>query len=492
MFRFRSFRFSVFLALAGVFLFPLQWSQGIQSANLVQVSVTLSNPRLSYSAILDANNTAATNLVTINTTPGAAPSVSTTNLFEGEAVQIGAGNYTVASVSADTNFTITAGLNSGDADTGDAVIALRRPEMRVGFQTVTSMQQNWSFRVLVPAGSTDPDDGIPDDDGWDYGSATAANIALGCPTGNTYTMTRGIADVTIGSQTYHSFTCTLTDATVLAPGTNFTANPIIIGSATPAENLINPAPNSTHISGYADSYPIVVQQLDDSDAIIDQTVAAVAVVDAVRVTASVPPQISFRILGVASGASRCGITTDTATTSTLAPFGELFIESFKNMAQELVVSTNARNGYVVTAVEQNQLHRVGETCTGDADESDGGCIQDTLGDAGGITHTTPGLWTDEDSKGFGYSLQAMSLSPQASVAFAHNSTGVGDCNATSGGCWRQFADAEDAQAPVSILSSTGVADNDTASVCYRAIVSASQVSGTDYSTYVTYRATATF
>lgn len=488
MFRVRGHRLLVLSVILFAILAPAHLRQ-IRSANLTAVSATLSNPRLSYSAILDAGNVTGSNLVTINTTDGAAPSTSSANLFEGEAVTIGAGSYTVASVSAEGSFTVTPGLGASDDDAGDAVIALRRPAITLGFTTVTSMEEDWDFRVLVPAGTTDPDDSIPDDDGWDYGSTTPTDVDVTCPAGNTYTASQGIASVTIGGVTYHSFVCNLDDATVVAAGS--TLSMVVGDTADPLDSLINPAPNATHINGYGDSYPIIVQQLDAAGNVIDQTTAAVSVVDAVRITASVPPQISFRILGVASGQSRCGNTTSVPTSSTLVPLGELLIDAFKNAAQELVVSTNASGGYAVTGVSANQLHRVGEACTGDADETDGGCIVDTTGNNADINHTTTGLWTSTDAKGFGYSLQENVLSADASAVFEHTTSG-GTCTGASGDCWKQFADAEDSQAPQTLFSSTSVADNDSVYVCYKAVVSPTQQAGTDYSTYVTYRATATF
>lgn len=490
MFRLRISRVLTLFAFLALVVGPVHWFDRVQSANLVDVTFTLSNPRLSYYAILNASNTVGTNIVNINTTAGAAPSTSSANLFEGESVLIGTGTYTVASVSANASFTVETPLLAGDADTADVVIATRRPQISVGFTPVTSMQQNWDFRVLIPAGTTDPDDGVPDAYGWDYGSTTATNITVTCPTGNTYTVTRNI-NVNIGGINYHSFRCNLDDAAVVAPGTPRT---IVVGSATATESLINPAPNSTHINGYADTYPIVIQQLDAADNVVDQTVSSVAVVDAVRVTASVPPQISFRILGVASGASRCGGTTTSASTSTLVPLGELLIDAFKMAAQELVVSTNASDGYALTTVAENQLHRVGESCVGDADLTDGGCIQDTVGDGTtAMTHNIYDKWVTTAAKGFGYSLEENSVSTTADAVFEHDTTGgSAECDGTSGGCWRQFADAEAAETPVSILSSTSVADSDSLYICYRAVVSPSQQAGTDYSTYVTYRATATF
>lgn len=495
MFRLRFRRFLALTAFLALSLVPAHWYQSVRSANLALVSVTLSNPRLSYSAILASGNVTGSSIVTINTTAGAAPSTSSANLFEGETVAIGAGSYEVASVSADGNFTITTGLAASDDDAGDTVIANRRPAITVAFTTATSMEQDWDFRVLIPTGTADPDDGIPNNDGWDYGSSTSSDIDITCPSGSgrTFTATRGIANVTIAGVTYHSFTCNYDDATVIGPGESFASDPIIIGDATdPLDSLINPAPNATHINGYGDSYPIIVQQLDDTGVIVDQTVAAVAVVDAVRITASVPPQIGFRILGVAAGQSRCGLTTSVATSSTLVPLGELLIGAFKNAAQELVVSTNAANGYVLTAVSENQLHRVGSACVGDATEADGGCIRDTVGDGGVITHTTYGQWLSTGAKGFGYSLQTNVVSGSVTPTFQHNTNLGGSCVGTSASCWKQFADAEDGQLPQSIMTSSSVADNDSLYVCYKAVISPTQAAGTDYSTYVTYRATATF
>lgn len=498
------------LLFVALFLGPIHWTARVRSANLTSVTVRLSTPRLSFYGELDATNTVGSSQIAIEDNPAlvaaGVTSTSSANLFEGDTVLIGDSQYKVASVSATNTFTITnlsstPGINvlqATDADDADRVIATRSAALTVGFNTVSALADG-SFRVLIPAASSNYNDSIPDINGWDYGSTLDAAVTVACPTNVTgYTFgsaTANAGTVVLGGVTYHSFVCPYTGAG--GNGTDFTvaSNPLTISS------LINPSPKNTHTEGFADTYKVLVQHLDGSDLVVDQTTVDVAVIESVRVTASVPPQITFRILPVASGQNRCGDATDVATTPTLVPLGELLIDSFKLAAQELVVSTNAQNGYAVTAIADNQLHRVGQACAGDA--TTGGCIPDSTGDPTDMSHTLASKWVSTNSKGFAYSLHDNSLDiadngtggTNDSVPFTHSSpTGAGrtNCDATSGGCWRQFADQEDGQAAQTIFSSTTVADSDSLYVCYKAVIAATQQAGTDYSTPVTYRATATF
>ncbi len=487
------------IVLTAFVLGPLQWWHQVRSANMTEVAVRLSTPRLSFRGELDGTNSVGSSLINLETNPANVAanvtSTSSANLFEGDTVLIGAHQYQVASVSGSGSFTVTNlpsttidVLLTGDADDGDEVIASRSADLEVGFNTVSAITDG-SFRVLVPAATANFNDSIPDPDGWDYGTTVDDNVSITCPNDVVGEYSFGSSTPEAGSVvrdgiTYHSFVCSYTGSG--GNNTDFTldSNPMTISG------LINPSPASDHSEGFADTYKIIVEHLDTSDNVVDATVVDVAVIESVRVTASVPPQITFRILGLASGANYCGVTTSVETTSTLVPMGELLIDSFKYAAQELVVSTNADNGYTVTAIADNQLHRVGETCVGDADESTGGCIQDAEGDTPAMSHTTADVWTSPATKGFGFSLQDNTVGP-ADLDFSHDSS-AGNCTGANGNCWRQFADEEDGQTPQSIFTSASVADGDSAYVCYKAIVSATQQAGSDYSTAVTYRATATF
>ena len=81
----------------------------------------------------------------------------------------------------------------------------------------------------------------------------------------------------------------------------------------------------------------------------------VAIIDNVVVTASVDTTFTFTVSGVSSGSTVNSSPTTTAdnTTATTLPFGTLAAGISKTLAQDLQVTTNATNGFIVT-VEQDQ------------------------------------------------------------------------------------------------------------------------------------------
>jgi hypothetical protein len=172
------------------------------------------------------------------------------------------------------------------------------------------------------------------------------------------------------------------------------------------------------------------------------------------------------------------------------PFGELAIDGFTNAAQALSVSTNAVNGYAVTALASDQLGRNGAACAGDPTlATNPNCIQDSRGDNSAMSHTAIDKWDSTNTKGFGYSLHNVNSVSNMTPAFQYSTT-TGNCSGATY-CAKQFADSEDSQAAQTIFSATTVADNHNLYVCYRAVINASQAAGF-YENYVTYTATATF
>lgn len=85
--------------------------------------------------------------------------------------------------------------------------------------------------------------------------------------------------------------------------------------------------------------------------------AIIAIIDDVTVTASVDASFTFSITGVGSGQSINGdaTTTSAGATATLLPFGTLASGTPKVLAQQLSVSTNAVNGFVVTVFQNTNL-----------------------------------------------------------------------------------------------------------------------------------------
>lgn len=466
----------VFLVVAAVLFLRLGIGSRVNSANLTNVSDTLSTSRLSFVGREASGNSVGSGIVNIDATPNAYESTSSANLFTNDWLAIGNGGlfgqYQVTGITSPTQIQVNPVLAAGQATAGQFIIATRSATHTISFTTVSAVP-NGGFRVLIPAVSNAANarDGIPDQGGFDFN----AGPSVTCPTNTAgYGFTTGVATPSaqvINGITYHAFTCNYAGTGTI--GQVFT-NGIVIGTTNP---LINPAPKANHVEGTADTYTFVLQQLDTTGTVIDQTIGGLAVVESVRVTATVDPQITFRVGGVTNGITACGLTTSITTTSTSIPFGSVAISSFTNAAQALSVSTNAVSGYAVTAIQNDQLGRNGNACVGGGPTFANPCIPDSIGDDGTMTASVTDAWNNSSVKGFAYTLADPNTSTTPAFTYTNG--------------FRKFADQEQSQAPVGLFSGTSVADNANVYVCYRIVIGATQQAG-DYTNNLTYRATATF
>ncbi len=504
-----AFLASLFLVLTVV---TARYSNKQYTASLSSVSVTLSNSRPSFRGALKAGNSVGSTIAYINTTQNAYPSTASSQLVQGDSVRIGNGstmslftvddtyNNVTVPFQAEDKIYLSAGLGSGQADAGDDVISTQSAVLTAKLTTVDAIA-NGRFRILVPALATDAEanDGLPDQAYYDL-SATTPTVT--CPTdvGATYDFVAGTASnsaITVNGVDYHSFECAYSGTG--ATGTAFNG---ISQAAIAISSLINPAPITNHQQGVADTNRFIIQHLDTNMVVVDQTTVAVGVIEAVKVTATVAPQITFKILGVSSATDVCGFTTTVSTSAALVPFGDLLISSFTQAAQGFSVSTNAAGGYAVTAVENDQLGRDGLTCAGAGDSSTD-CIPDVVGDASTITPSAAGLWTSSTAKGFGYTLDNKNSVANLTLPFEHdtNTDAAGyTCASNSttscaGGqmchCFRSFADTENAGTAQTIAQAAIPVDNHNFYLCYRGVISTTQAAGY-YENYITYIATATF
>ncbi len=469
-----------FLTLISIsFLFPSL----SQSANLSTAKNTIQSSRLSFAGRVKSPTVAGSSHVWIYTA-GAAGfySVSTAGLKVGDSLTIGTGTYTIASIIDEDEFTTTAVLSAGDADDTDVIYFKSKPRHVITFSTATAIA-NGFFRVLLPAATSGFNDTVPDSTGFDFN--TAVDVTATDATG--YTFSGNAATVSgTGACTapanYHCF-----EYHYSGSGGVGTAITLYIGNTNGANTPVAPAPSSSHTEATADTYTVVVQNFTNAAdpataTAIDASSLKVGVIESVRVTATVDPSITFSIAGVASGANPCGtgtenqtdVDTTTGTNAPLAvPFGVLSLNTFKDAAHLLTISTNAANGYAVTAQENDQMGKDGGTTP---------FIPDADGDAAGANETTSDTWnTAAGNPGFGYTLKSIS---GATVPFT--STGT-DFNV------RMFPSIADPDSPLvqNIMTSTGVANAHTANVCYRISVDATQEAG-DYENQITYTATATF
>jgi hypothetical protein len=195
----------------------------------------------------------------------------------------------------------------------------------------------------------------------------------------------------------------------------------------------------------------------------------------VEVTASVDTVFTFAVAGVGAGTTVNGDTTTGTTTSTTIPFGRLTNGSATTTAQQLTVTTNASNGYVVTV----QLDGALRSSTG----------ADIDGFANGSDTDTPADWASN---------------PLTADVNLENTWGhwgfTSDDATTTRDIGDEFDSGEYAAAsttPRVVMSHDGPANGaltgiGTSLVGYKVEISALQEAGDDYSTTLTYIATPTF
>ncbi|MCA9357671.1 hypothetical protein KC902_00230 [Candidatus Kaiserbacteria bacterium] len=229
------------------------------------------------------------------------------------------------------------------------------------------------------------------------------------------------------------------------------------------QQLTNPAAGSYEINLTAGS--------------VDTGATRVAIVETVTVTASVDTQFTFTVTGVAGGQTVNGETTGGTTTATTIPFGQLEIDTASTAAQDLVVVTNARNGFVVTVEADQQL------------TSSNGADIDSFRNGNG--DTTPTAWEapsqtlgDEDTYGhWGITSDDDTLTSGLTNPF----------NVGSGG--DRFAAV--LTTPTEVFRHTGPSNGTTQGegttrVGYKVEVSSLQEAADDYTATLTYVATPVF
>ncbi len=466
--------FSLALLVLFVSLAVFRFSSVVRSVPPSNVSDTLSSSQYSYFAYLAVGNTAGDNLVKIDTSAG--PSKTSNNLFIGDTVLIGTGGtmniYTIKDIGLTNAFYVNPGVSAVDLGNSAVAIATRSAQHTVSFQPqVNATGGHWQF--LLKATNTSGEkwnDKIPDQNGFDAGLLVAGNVT--CPYGATASVGTTTA-IAVGSTSATPTTFSVVDcalgAGITTPVGGGATGTIVIG--TQVSGFINPTPShAASAEGNADVFTYVLRELDASSNLVDQTVGRLAVVESVRISATVDPTITFYVdnVGVTnSGSAVCGTNASNGaanTTGDSVTYGSLALNAFNQLAQRLSCVTNSANGYTVTAYESQPMHNV---------NGDGTTIADTNCD-GACTMTTQNTWTTDTSHSeFGYSLENVTNS-QAAFTTGYKPFGIGATSAQT------------------IMSrSSTPPSTDQIRVCYRVTASTTQEAG-DYEAKVVYTATATF
>ncbi len=479
------------LLMATVALFGVVKASNTSASNLSSVKVTMSNSRLSFrgqvsgtpgaNTVIDVGlDSAITDYTNVNTLVTDALKATDTITFTGTT----AGDRTILSI-VDSN-TIT--INAPIATTNEPFHLKETSNLVATFTTVTSVAGGANSRIelILPADPVNNNaDGIPDQGYFDFGTVAPTVACTG--TGYTFGTGTAVSGKTSADSGYenlpsgkwHVYRCPYS-----VSGAAPQAITMTIGTAGGNDGVVNPVRRDALNTGQADTYSVLVRNINTAHEVVDSTTVKIGALEAVRVSATVVPSLTFEITGESLGATRCGQTTSVATTASTVPFGEIGTGVFKDAAQKLKFTTNALSGAVVTAVANDQLGREGGTCTNDLvpaytlNPASGHhlCIWDA--NVAGMSHTTEQAWTNVASTGFGFSLE--------------NIVGSGaEFTYGAGFDARHFADAENSQAPEIIFSSTTPTNDHSVYACYRIVPDALTAAG-NYYNYITYTATATF
>lgn len=456
------------------FIYPKK----IKSAAISNVKDVVCTSQYSYVGGVGAGNVAGSSILYIDTGTSF-PSQTSNNLFIGDTIFVGAvgGTYVVTDIGTTGDIRVSPVLAAGDIAAGQPIIHPVSSCHTVSFDALPSLGSDiWQF--LLKASTASPSsDGIPDQDGFDQGSLTASDIT--CPFSATASVGT-TTSLTMGSpaETYyfHVIECTLGAGVTYTPAVGETAT-IGIGRTDNTFSFINPSPShdETHPEGYPEILPYAIRHLTSGGTIIDQTMGSVAIVEAVRVTATIDPSITFWIdnIGVTNpGTTFPGISGDETidsgavdTTADQVIFGSLAIGQINQLAQHLNAVTNATGGYVVTAYETGTMTRIGGGAT----------IPDTLCNGNNCNITLATGWSGADTtrSEFGYTM----ISAGSSIPFVE-----GDFKPFGIGC-------EEAQ-PV-MVNPAIPSTIEEAYAIYRITATTVQAAG-DYEAKIIYTATSTF
>jgi hypothetical protein len=144
---------------------------------------------------------------------------------------------------------------------------------------------------------------------------------------------------------------------------------------TASPRLINPTASATQCSGQTctsgptnDSWKVTLQTTDASSNVLDSASTKINTIQSVQVQATVEPTLTFSITGMDNGTNfntgsgnfslgSCGaLVTNSGINATATSVNLGILAGVTSLAgQQLVVSTNAANGYVITATSSGQL-----------------------------------------------------------------------------------------------------------------------------------------
>lgn len=471
-------------------------------AAFTSAKATLSNSRLSFKAGVTSGTSGQT-LITIDGSGD--PDPNTNHLFPKDNVCFTPTNYVgcrdnktyaVSSAPTSVTFNVSPSLTTTLENT-DWATATESGTLAVEVVLANELPSNGDILITIPmADNKDGNDNFPDHgtsnttNGFDLGGITTGDITVTESCGGTFS----VSAVNEGSGTSDHTIEINNSVGACAASSTLT---ITIGDAD--KKLINPAPiTSGHVQGTADTYVVNVKTRNGSNNTIDESDVLIAPIEAVLLSATVDETLSFRVCGVdtdlsdtgdscfSTATTICGLASlSAASTAYSVPFGAMTSDTFRTLAQNISVGTNADDGYAVTIQQNDQMGKDGVTCTGNpTDPVTTNCIPDNPGETDGTGGSSMEYNLADDCNagainGLCYSLDNESGGTAPTFGVKYD-TASGNCARTAF-CARQAADQEDGpQTPQNIISYGNPISDSDAFVCWRLSIDAIQPAGYYY------------
>ena len=477
------------LGLIYIFILFFLSAKSSYAATLASVSDTITTSRPSASAPLNANQAASASQVTVadNGSIYLASDSATFRPDTGETIDTAKNVSSMsAQISGTPNTRIVYFTNTvtNTHHAGDPVVVPTTAIHTVSFRTVAAIPTSGKITIKFPALTTG--------DANNAASPSATTFQLNGLSDTQVKITAGLSGAATFDGVYTAPTngtsptiaLALTSTTTIAANTLVTIKLGCTGAddqtcTTNTPTIINPT--KTAAAGTADSWALTITTTDVTNSIdLDSAKIKIGTVESVQVQATVDPTLTFTIAGIAnSTAINTGNTTGCtntettntgiASTATTVNLGNLSSAAINISAQLITISTNAQNGYSLTATSSGHL----------INPATGFWIADS---------TTPTVMT-AGTPWFGIHACGLNV---ASGTWATGATG-GGANAKYG--WPTQATsvslASVATGPIGNTAATGGVGAGLTSVEYASTVDVTVPAGI-YSSVITYVATPTF
>lgn len=365
----------IFFLLSGYAFFSVKT---IEAASLTSVSNTITTSRPSASAPLNANQAASATQVTIvdNGSIYLASDSATFRQDTGETIDTGKNVASTSAAISGTRIIYFSNTVTNTHHKGDPVVVPVSAMHTISFRTISAVPTLGTITIAFPTllANDSNNTASPSASTFQFNGLSDTNVKINGTSGaNTFTGT--YTNPTAG--TSPTIQIALTGTTTIAASTTVT---ILLGcsSATGAAcntqipTIINPT--KTAAAGTADTWTMNITTRDVTNSTdLDTSRIKIGTIESVQVRASVDPTLTFSIAGIANNvAVNTGNTTgctglDTtnagnASTATVIDLGTLGNTPTATgarvsniAAQLLTVTTNASNGYSLTATSSGQL-----------------------------------------------------------------------------------------------------------------------------------------